>query len=344
LCEKNHFAQDIIEFLNKLSSFFKKAKNVHKFEQTQLELGYTNVMKLKLSHPIRWTSDYDLVHTSIQRMDAIVKTLILIESEDKNISSEEASCALRKMSNQRFAAALCLLHEILAIFHEVSVLSQSETENISFIQRHIRIGLEDLKSLSADSILQKANLVNSTIFRFLHRSIVLPECHSAIDDCLSSCTLFLEKELEKRFSNVMIEKIKMFDCLTPSSKSYLDEDKILILAREYKESHKIDCTLLKHEVFRLSFCVSNGEHNGSTFLPNLFILFQIFNSMPLTTATVERTFSTVNRVVSRLRTSMTSKRSSDLCLISHEASLLKIIKDEEILEEWKNSRERLLPL
>ena len=110
-------------------------------------------------------------------MDAIVKTLILIESEDKNISSEEASCALRKMSNQRFAAALCLLHEILAIFHEVSVLSQSETENISFIQRHIRIGLEDLKSLSADSILQKANLVNSTIFRFLHRSMF---CRSVI--------------------------------------------------------------------------------------------------------------------------------------------------------------------
>ena len=85
----------------------------------------------------------------------------------------------------------------------------------------------------------------------------MPECHSAIDDCLSSCTLFLEKELEKKFSNVMIEKIKMFECLTPSSKSYLDKDKILILAREYKESHKIDCTLLKHKVFR---CLKRWTH------------------------------------------------------------------------------------
>ena len=65
-------------------------------------------------------------------------------------------------------------------------------------------------------------------------------------------------------------------------------------------------------------------------------------TMAIDTADAERSFSTVKRLLSDYRRSMTHERLRNLTVLSHEKVLLKSISIEDFLSAFKANSRRLL--
>ncbi len=77
--------------------------------------------------------------------------------------------------------------------------------------------------------------------------------------------------------------------------------------------------------------------------PQLSLAAEIFLIAPISTATVERDFSTMNRVLTKLRNRLTIEHVDQLMRISIEgADILNEEMKEEIINHWKKVKPRRL--
>ncbi len=77
--------------------------------------------------------------------------------------------------------------------------------------------------------------------------------------------------------------------------------------------------------------------------PQLSLAAEIFLIAPISTATVERDFSTMNRILTKLRNRLTTEHLNQLMIISIEgAETLTEEMKEEIINYWKNVKPRRL--
>ena len=75
---------------------------------------------------------------------------------------------------------------------------------------------------------------------------------------------------------------------------------------------------------------------------NLKALLRIFHSIPVGSATVERSFSGMNRVLSYSRNSLDSALVSDFMVLSLNKDILKNIDEEDIVNAWTSRKIRKL--
>ena len=87
----------------------------------------------------------------------------------------------------------------------------------------------------------------------------------------------------------------------------------------------------------LSFIIENGLVDV---LSELFKLLLLYFTIPLTTSTAERSFSTLKRVKTYLRSTMSNQRLDSLSLISIEKKLLRKIDRERIIDHFASLKER----
>ena len=64
----------------------------------------------------------------------------------------------------------------------------------------------------------------------------------------------------------------------------------------------------------------------------------------VSSAEAERSFSTMNRIKTKLRTLINDERTSDLILLSHEAGLTKSLDLESIITKFAQKKPRKVPL
>jgi hypothetical protein len=76
--------------------------------------------------------------------------------------------------------------------------------------------------------------------------------------------------------------------------------------------------------------------------PNLLTLFRFAMTLAMNTAEAERSFSTVKRMLTDYRRSMTHDRLRNLSVLSHEKILLKSIPIDEFLLAFKTQFNRRL--
>eukprot|EP00102_Acyrthosiphon_pisum_P013427 XP_008182995.1 PREDICTED: 52 kDa repressor of the inhibitor of the protein kinase-like [Acyrthosiphon pisum] len=77
-------------------------------------------------------------------------------------------------------------------------------------------------------------------------------------------------------------------------------------------------------------------------VPNIKLLLQIFTTLPVTTATPERTFSTLKRLKTYLRSRMTENRLNGLALVNINKK--EVISETEIIEDFAEKAPRKLQL
>ena len=89
--------------------------------------------------------------------------------------------------------------------------------------------------------------------------------------------------------------------------------------------------------------VKNGIQFDINMYENLKKITDLINTMPVTTASVERSFSTMNRVISWVRNSVDKERASDLILLSVEKELVDNLDLEEVIDFWARKKKRIMP-
>ena len=79
------------------------------------------------------------------------------------------------------------------------------------------------------------------------------------------------------------------------------------------------------------------------FYPNLMTLFDLKRILPVSSAEVDRSFSTMKWVKTSLRNRLGDEKMSDLCLLAAERDITKRL-DTDILIDKFNEKPRRVPL
>ena len=151
--------------------------------------------------------------------------------------------------------------------------------------------------------------------------------------------------MHSRFSQDQYGLMKVVECCCQQSNTnYLDQDLLHYAASLY--GFKIadaEC-----EVFRSFMKRFEASHSlldmfemiDKNVFPSMHKLFQILLTIPQTLVNVERMFSSVKRIKSRLGFRMTTERLCSLSLLSIEKDLSKSIDREAILAQFKKIKNR----
>jgi hAT family C-terminal dimerisation region len=111
----------------------------------------------------------------------------------------------------------------------------------------------------------------------------------------------------------------------------------------------ISINLLKAEMLIMKNCLnSNFNHDEikrvcekNTF-PNLYKLLQVALTIPVSSATRERSFSSMRRLKNWLRASMEQQRFTDLSILNIERNVVNKITSSEILNKYSTTNRKIL--
>ena len=150
-------------------------------------------------------------------------------------------------------------------------------------------------------------------------------------------------ELERRFSNENIEVLGALEALDASKSTYLDYKTLAPLVTKYEKCLTIDNGSLKTECERAKVLIAAGKNIDLALYPNLLKVIDISKALPVGTATVERSISAMNRILSWARNSLDSSWASNFMLLSMNKDLLKSINLDEVLDRWVHQKNRIVP-
>jgi len=152
------------------------------------------------------------------------------------------------------------------------------------------------------------------------------------------------KELNNRFSS---ESLSMANAIDHFLKlNTIDSDPFI---HHYQTLLNIDSSLLKAEMIVAKNCLSKETWEldelikvaNNSVLPNLWKMLKVALILPVTTATCERSFSSMRRIKTWLRSSMEQHRFDSLALLSIEKDILKDINKEKMLDEFAKKSRKL---
>ena len=151
------------------------------------------------------------------------------------------------------------------------------------------------------------------------------------------------KELKRQFSDKNLKILSSLDALDASKPNYLDFATVNPLLDHYGGVLGIDKHGLKTEIDRAKIITGAAMPLKLLLYPNLVKLIRVSKTIPVGTATVERSFSAMNRILSFARNSLSSSRASDLMVLSLNRDITKKLDLDSVLNRWASSRARHLP-
>ena len=164
----------------------------------------------------------------------------------------------------------------------------------------------------------------------------------------------LSTQIQLRFDESNVQFFKCFDFCNPQSADFLKYEVGKPLEEKYKlhftgtleadskfakawlkDKVKIDEETNTKQVFK-------ELYELKSLIPDVVKFFEIFLSLPVSTASCERCFSAMARVKNFLRNRMTDERLSNLCVLAIEKNETKNIDKDALLEKFINLNHRRL--
>lgn len=196
------------------------------------------------------------------------------------------------------------------------------------------------------------------VIRKRHFLLLLPEEEYKINIYYRGLDTIL-LNMKQRFSENDYSKIKLISELLLKWKDPLNE----ILASNIQEFYKIKSNVVTQLRFYRNYAQLNFsnpttnlidfanlsiQHNLASNIPSVLELFEIALSWPITTASAERSFSTLRRLKNYLRSTMGQDRLSGLALMAIEQEeTVKLMQPEGLdmlVEKFATLAERRLTL
>ncbi|XP_060881672.1 zinc finger MYM-type protein 1-like [Metopolophium dirhodum] len=287
--------------------------------------------KLKTLCEIRWIERHDALITFKQLYVYVVHALEDISHDPNPESSCKAALYLNSVTKIDFLVALEVTVTCFAYTLQLSISLQSKQQDISKALSDvmvIRSALEELRE-GADGHFKQifkdvsdiANLANVEICmpRICGRQTQRININSKDPETYFKVSVFLPfldfilQELDARF-NQRLSDIIPLQGLIPSNFSMYDDETILKASIYAQDLSTDDNSILKAELRIWRHQWKNMQiipdsaivtlPHCTAIVPNIKILLQLFATLPVTSATPERTFSTLKRLKTYLRSTM----------------------------------------
>jgi hypothetical protein len=327
------------------SSFFSKST-----KRTQL-LDDMSCARLPSNSDTRWSFKSRIIKTILNQKDTLFRVFDKIINSDNfardHDSIREAVGFKRLLNEFNFLFLLKVFNLIFEQTDTVYNIVQNKIMDIVYCQTRINNLVLTLKQFRSDeyfkNIYQETNdMVDVEHLRKKRNTGTMPESNEAT----KFKRLFFEildlaiNQIELRFSNM--NKLRIFDLLNKSKfetfkKSFPHELLNLLLI---DHPNLFDKTKLETEL-KVLYCdpeiISESEKLGDMFafifslslvtdLPETYKLLSLVLSLPATSASVERSFSTLKRIKNFVRNSMSQVRLSNLATLSIENDLIQSLK------------------
>ncbi len=372
-CEDIPEVQESLSTLKSLVNFINRSSiRLARFNDIQTLLQYP---QLKLIRPgdTRWLSYFRSISVVLRCYEPLMITLEHIANE-RDEESPTASGLLSILENQ---LTIFIFHSLEPILEALSILSKSiQTKNADFSQLEqsmlgTLLRLEELKDINVTEYKQifdivdkiktscnnhNRNRVTRTATRINEISLEQQfndKIVKFIDKIISNITARFESNVLK-----FLNCFRIFDVAEVTNEQEYGVQEINMIRQQYPDDFNDDL-LSEWKVFR-KYLFIQKQQQTSTILsqrqqcinlvkngmvrdmyPQLSLAAEIFLCAPISTATVERDFSTMNRILTDLRNRLTTEHLEQLMKISIEgpSNLDNDLKDL-IIDCWKSKKIR----
>ncbi|KAL4108237.1 hypothetical protein QTP88_018472 [Uroleucon formosanum] len=332
------------------------------------ELG--KKMKLKKLCETRWVERHDALITFKSLYIYVVRALEDLQNDTNPETSCKATLYLNSIIKSDFLVSLEVTVTGFAYTLQLSLSLQSKQQDLSKALSDvmvIRCALEELrenadenfKSIFKD-IVKFAEKVNVAISmpricgrqtQRVNVNVTDPEIYFKISVYLPFLDYIIQA-LHTRFDD-RLSDVMPLEGLIPSNFSFYDDDSILKAAMIYdKDLTYTDSSCLRAELhmWRCQWYDKDDKPQSvidtlphcTNLLPNIQVLLRLFGTLPITSATPERTFSTLKRLKSYLRSTMTQERLNGLAIanINKKENLTEL----EVLQQFSKTSPKRLQL
>jgi hypothetical protein len=149
----------------------------------------------------------------------------------------------------------------------------------------------------------------------------------------------LNNEFNIRFDSKNMNLLRAINALNAGSDTYLNLSEFNVLLNTFS-CLNINRSILELEVERAKVDYHLGLSMNPNRLPNLRTLIAVKNTISTSTASVERAFSGMYRIFTKLRSTLLPERLSDILCISLNKDVAELLDLDEVVTAWGNMRNR----
>ncbi|CAF1448894.1 unnamed protein product [Rotaria sordida] len=348
------YCSEFYSIISKINMYFTASgvTSVY-FKNAQELLQLDTTTKLKKWSDIRWDSRWSSIDAIINNYQAILKALNDLV-DDGNARSVDANGLLIALKEPLFVVTLFVIHKILG---HIKILS-SQLQDISLdygkARQLISSVIEQIKSYRDDNSFES---LYSKVVQFCKENDIdisqkprqrrQKKVPPRFNDCIVTSTTghrdYVDNqeqyrttiyyplidsvliELNHRFSSETMELLSSISSLCPKNEKFLDFE----ILKPFALHLDINSDELQNELNVLRPFLKNKNLSDIKELycelilfaqafPNAVLMIQGAMTIPVTSATCERSFSKMKAIKTALRNIMSDERLSDLCVLSVE--------------------------
>jgi hypothetical protein len=350
---------------------FLSGSSVHQRWVTKQKENNLRVIELKSISETRWACQSSMISAFCSRLEIFVALLHDIVHSDSDSHRVVAARGFLGQVDKTFARYLFALRYILMSSKSVSDFLQNPGNSLSDAVTIIESFMSNLQEMRSDDKCQEfwteADSVCETldipdrVTRRKHRlcsrlagtivdAPVEVEDPNLFETFKRNVFAVIDKmlsEMNRRFSDSNTRTMKGIDALTPSSDNFLDESIIADFADNYSPLLTVD--YLTAEITNLKQMAKRRKKSGNGDWPESLLQLQCYVhrlhdafaeldklitiacTLPVSTASCERSFSSLRIVKSYLRTSMGNDRLHDLLILGiHRSRASKLNLDDVV--------------
>ncbi|CAH0551331.1 unnamed protein product [Brassicogethes aeneus] len=323
----------------------------------------------------RWSEKYKSIRLFAQNFPEIVKALEKLSIEGNYATRKSAYQLYSAVTKSSLIVALTVIAKYSALLEPVVNALQAKTMDLIKLQEHLNVILNVLKKnrddadLVTDEVLKKAQdfalkleieiSIPRTTNRQIHRSNPPSDCDSDywkrsliipyLDSIIASLNIRFSQEHTPAFALTKIHPLYMLEMeinqVEKNAQYFTGFYQLNDITAEmdlwynlWKEKKTTEDQLKGVEIIDLL-------DETDVFYPILKQALLILITIPCTTATVERSFSTLRRVKTWLRSTMGEERLTGLCLMSVHRDLIKSNREQfenKVLNNFAANPRKLL--
>ena len=248
----------------------------------------------------------------------------------------------------KFIISLVALHAYLGQLFFLNKELQAEKINWTDVMFKLTRTRESLDNLDDNMLFLKSQEVCSKLGVSLCLNIAIHSTRSATANAESELShvkntlktlndhlkLKVNEEFDVRFDRKIIEVMKCIKCFDAGDSTHYLDYQLLKEFADYFSCIKINMSVLKFEIERAKLDLNLGVPINPNRAENLLKLMTVKNTIATSTASVERAFSGMNRICSKLRTKVTSDRLSDLFCVSMNKDILNGLDINNLIIKW----------
>ena len=349
-------AEDFFALLQALHVFMAASKAHEIFLSKQRELGQKQEIRLMRLCETRWACRHTSIHAIASTIEAILATLSHILEGDDRDKAIEANGLYLQVKTFQFLLCLYTFQKLFSITAKLSDVLQAEKLDFAGAAGYIEATVGTLKGLRSSEEWEKLWEGVTTKAASLQISVESPRsarCRRlparlqgviVTSETLGNRSLPVEEyrtqlyfatidmvgEIEKHFDSINLSLMKAMQALTPRSPKFLDYDTLLPFLSHYcipqveevrTELLTAKQMLVSTEGLKTLYDVYDQLGTVPLGFPQLMECLRIAMAFGVTSASAERSFSSLKRVKTYLRSTMTQERLNSLALLYIEREL-----------------------